>query len=166
MKIELNLGALKRTKVQEYFVRFAFGGALTVLAGIIAKYYGPVVGGLFLAAPAIFPAAATLLEKHEEKEQRAKAGKEPFARKVAGVDAAGAAMGSIGLIAFGVVIWQLLPRYSIAAVLGAAVLAWTAVAVGIWSARKFLLRRIRARRSRHLDHVLPAHDLPQSKRPQ
>jgi hypothetical protein len=34
------------------------------VVGLIAARFGPVVGGLFLAFPAIFPASATLIEKH------------------------------------------------------------------------------------------------------
>jgi Protein of unknown function (DUF3147) len=145
MKIRTNLIALKKTKWQDYLVRFIFGGSVTALAGIIARHYGPSIGGLFLAAPAIFPAAATLLEKHEEKKARADAHKERFAHQVAGVDAAGAAMGSIGLLAFAIVLWQLLPRYSLATVLIAALVAWFAVSFTVWLARKTLWLRLRAR---------------------
>ena len=45
---------------------------MTVLAGVIAKKFGPVVGGLFLAFPAIFPASATLIEKHERERKERK----------------------------------------------------------------------------------------------
>lgn len=132
VKIEINVAALKCTEWQEYIVRFIFGGAVTALAGIIAKHFGPGVGGLFLAAPAIFPAAATLLEKTEEKKAREKSGKKRFAHQVAGVDAAGAAMGSVGLMAFAAVVWQLAPDHSIVAVLSVATLAWLVVAVALW----------------------------------
>jgi len=145
VKIEVNIAALKRTKRQEYLVRFIFGGAVTAVAGIIAQHYGPEIGGLFLAAPAIFPAAATLLEKHEENKARTHSGRQLRARELAGVDAAGAAMGSIGLVAFAVVVWQLVPRYSLAIVLPAATSAWFAVSVAMWLARKMVWRSVRAR---------------------
>ena len=64
MRVSLHLLALRQTKWYEYAVRFLFGGTITVLAGVIAKQYGPTMGGLFLAFPAIFPAGATLVEKH------------------------------------------------------------------------------------------------------
>lgn len=70
MRVQFNLAALGRSKWYEYVGRFAFGGAVTVLAGLIAKVYGPEIGGLFLALPAIFPATATLLEKHEKQRER------------------------------------------------------------------------------------------------
>ncbi len=164
MKIQTNFAALRDTNWQEYLVRFLFGGGVTALAGIIAKHYGPGVGGLFLAAPAIFPAAATLLEKHEEKKARAASGKELFAHQVAGVDAVGAAMGSLGLIAFAIVLWQLLPRYPAAAVLAAATLVWFVVSMAMWLARRTLWRSLRAKLKRDLSHSETASGLAHSRR--
>jgi hypothetical protein len=46
---------------------------MTVVAGLIAARFGPVIGGLFLAFPAIFPESATLIEKHV-RESKEKAG--------------------------------------------------------------------------------------------
>src|SRR5579863_7142766 len=73
VRIQVDLGSLRRIRWHEYVVRFVLGGAVTVATGLIAKAYGPVVGGLFLAFPAIFPASATLLDKHE-REEKSKAG--------------------------------------------------------------------------------------------
>lgn len=146
MKIEINIAALGRSKWYEYLVRFAFGGLVTALAGVIAKRYGPGVGGLFLAFPAIFPATATLLEKHEKqkKERMGKAGI-LHAREIAGADAAGAAIGSLGLMVFAVIVWRCLPRGSMAVVLPAATLAWLLVSVTTWVARKTVWRTLRIR---------------------
>jgi succinate-acetate transporter protein len=69
MKVSFDLSGLKRTKWHDYAMRFLFGGLVTVAAGLIAKKFGPVFGGLFLAFPAIFPASATLVEKHERKQK-------------------------------------------------------------------------------------------------
>ena len=55
MRIQVNLSALGETKWHEYATRFLLGGAITVLTGLIAKKFGSVFGGLFLAFPAIFP---------------------------------------------------------------------------------------------------------------
>ena len=164
MTIQTNFGALKNTKWQEYLVRFFFGGGVTALAGVIANHFGPSVGGLFLAFPAIFPAAATLLEKHEEKKARAEAQKEMFARQVAGVDAAGAAMGSIGLIAFAIVLWKLLARYPLSVVLIVALAAWFAVSFVIWSGCKTLWHRLRARYRRRASHPAVRNELSQPRR--
>src|SRR3984957_16087318 len=64
-RVQLNLPSLKETKPHEYAVRFLFGGLCTVLAGLIAERFGPGIGGLFLAFPAIFPAGTSLIESHE-----------------------------------------------------------------------------------------------------
>jgi Protein of unknown function (DUF3147) len=69
MIVQLNLSSLHETRWYEYLVRFALGGAMTVIAGLIAARFGPIVGGLFLAFPAIFPASATLIEKHVRETQ-------------------------------------------------------------------------------------------------
>src|ERR1700758_1707412 len=107
MRISLDPSALRRTRWNEYAIRFLFGGAVTAITGLIAKEFGPRVAGLFLAFPAIFPASATLIEKHEkQKKQHAGFDGTSRGRTIASVDAAGAAMGSLGLIAFALVVWQ------------------------------------------------------------
>lgn len=74
MAIRIDASSLSQTKPHEYAVSFLFGGICTATAGLFAKRYGPEVGGLFLAFPAIFPAAATLIQSHE-KQRKAKMGK-------------------------------------------------------------------------------------------
>ena len=69
MQIKFDPSVIGQTRWCEYVVRFLFGGLITVVAGIIAKKYGPGIGGLFLAFPAIFPASATLIEKHEKQKR-------------------------------------------------------------------------------------------------
>lgn len=139
MRIDVNFGALKLSKWYEYVVRFLFGGTVAVLAGIIAKHYGPEIGGLFLAFPAIFPATATLLEKHESQKEPGKL----RAREVAGIDAAGASIGSIGLVAFAIIVWRALSHSPLTAVLAMATSAWLLVSIPVWWARKTLLRKLR-----------------------
>ena len=107
------------------------------MAGIIAKEFGPGVGGLFLAFPAIFPAGATLIEKHE-KQKKEKQGLDRTTRgtEAASIDAAGAAMGSIGLFSFAFVIWRFVTHHNPLLVLAAATLVWLTVSVLIWEIRK------------------------------
>ncbi|HEU0148134.1 MAG TPA: DUF3147 family protein, partial [Bradyrhizobium sp.] len=50
--------SLREGRWYEYLIRFALGGAATVLTGVISSHYGAVIGGLFLALPAIFCASA------------------------------------------------------------------------------------------------------------
>jgi len=110
MNISFNLGALAKAKWYECLVPFAFGGAITVAAGILAKYFGPVFGGLFLAIPAIFPASATLVGKHEtDRKKKAGVATSSRGRQAAAVDAAGVALGSVGLAGFALTVRQLLP---------------------------------------------------------
>jgi hypothetical protein len=149
MKVSLDLSAFGRTKWYEYVLRFVFGGAISVAAGLIAKKWGPGVGGLFLAFPAIFPASATLVEKHEkQKKQQHGLDGTMRGREAAGLDAAGAAIGSIGLIAFAVTVWQLLPLLSTWLAIICATLAWLITSVVIWYLRKTRLG-LRRRRKGH-----------------
>ena len=138
MIVQLNFSALRETRWYESLIRFALGGAMTVIAGLIADHFGPIVGGLFLAFPAIFPASATLIEKHvrERKEKVSLAGARR-GREAAALDAAGAVLGSFGLVAFALIIWLLIERASTLA-LALATVAWLAVAVLAWILRIWL----------------------------
>lgn len=106
---------------------------MTALAGIIAKRYGPVVGGLFLAFPAIFPASATLIEKHE-KQRKLKAGRHGTlrGRKAAALDAAGASMGAFGLLTFAFLVWKLVADLSSWVALSSATLGCLAASILAW----------------------------------
>jgi len=140
MIVKLNIESIRETKWSEYATRFVFGGIVTVLAGLIADRFGPVVGGLFLAFPAIFPASASLIEKHErKKKEKAGANRTQRGRHAAGVDAAGAAMGCVGLMAFAAVAWGALPRVALWETLALATTVWTVLAVAVWFVRQRLL---------------------------
>src|SRR5579863_6923670 len=137
MIIKCDFSALKRTRWYEYALRFLFGGTVTVAAGLIAKHYGPVFGGLFLAFPAIFPASATLVEKHEtEKKRRAGIIDNARGRKAAALDARGAALGSVGLACFALALWQLLPPWNAVLSLLTALMTWIALSVILWRVRR------------------------------
>jgi preprotein translocase subunit Sss1 len=109
----------RKTSAKEYALRFAFGGIVTALVGVVGKAFGPSVAGLFLAFPAILPASVTLIEKHEH-------------RKAAGRDAIGAAAGSVGLIGFAIVVWVFAPRVAAWIVLLAALAVWLVISLGTW----------------------------------
>jgi hypothetical protein len=137
MRIEVDLSTLRQTNWHDYAVRFLFGGLVTALAGIIAHKFGPGIGGLFLAFPAIFPASATLIEKHErEKKESVGLNGAVRGRSGASIDAAGSSVGSIGLLVFAYAVWQFMPRDRAWIVLGGATLLWLGVSVGIWQVRK------------------------------
>jgi hypothetical protein len=139
MQIKIDFSSVRETSWYHYGIRFLFGGLITAITGMIAKGWGPIVGGLFLAFPAIFPASATLVEKHE-KEKKEKIGLHGTVRgrKAAGVDAAGSVLGSIGLILFGAIVWRLILHHRALWVLPVATAAWLTVAVFAWHVRKAL----------------------------
>ena len=138
MIVKFRAAALRQTRWYEYLIRFVLGGAMTVVAGLIAARFGPVTGGLFLAFPAIFPASATLIEKHvRERKERAGLPGARRGKEAAALDAAGAALGSLGLAAFGLVIWLMIMRSSARALVLAAA-SWFAVAMLAWQVRRWL----------------------------
>src|SRR5271168_5296894 len=95
--ISVDGSALRDSEWSEYAVRFLFGGIVTAIAGLVAQHYGPVIAGILLAFPTIFPASATLIEKHEKQQKKKKDMRGTVrGRQAASVDAAGSAMGSLG----------------------------------------------------------------------
>jgi hypothetical protein len=87
----------------------------------------------FLAFPAIFPASATLVAKHEtQKKQKAGIATSSRGRQAAALDAAGAALRTVGLAGFALTVWKLLPRYNSAFVFLAATAVWLALAILSW----------------------------------
>ena len=137
MRIEANFSVLKDTKVHEHVLRFVLGGLVTVAAALIAKHWGPVIGGLFLAFPAIFPAGATLIEEHEVQKKK-EIGRDGRlrGREAAALDSFGAALGAIGLVAFALVLWGFLPGHSPWVSLGLAAVVWMVVAGSLWMLRR------------------------------
>ena len=137
MRVQVDLSVLGKSKWYEYAVRFLFGGLITAIAAVISQKFGPRIGGLWLAFRAILPASATLIEKHEKQKKEA-AGLDGTkrGRKAASVDAAGAAMGSIGLFVFALLVWHFIARDQIWAVLMGATLVWLTVSVLVWKIRR------------------------------
>jgi hypothetical protein len=135
-RIEVDLSALKQTKPHEYAARFLFGGLCTVLAGLIAKRFGPGVGGLFLAFPAIFPAGASLIESHE-KQRKAQIHSDGSNRGcvAASLDSAGASLGCIGLLAFAFVLWKGLDTHSAAVTISVGGITWLFLSLTLWKIR-------------------------------
>ena len=109
---------LGKSSVWEYALRFAFGGAVAVGAGLVARAYGPSIGGLFLAFPAILPASLTLVKQHDGREQ-------------AEQDARGACLGSAGLLVFAFVVLTF-RRALPALALAAGFAAWALASVVLW----------------------------------
>lgn len=110
-----DLSKLRGINRGEYLTRFAFGAAISLVAGLVTLTFGARFGGLFLAFPAILPATLTLVE---EKEGTRRAGK----------NAGGAVLGAVGLIIFAAIAYLLLPTSALLALV-AALLGWSATAV-------------------------------------
>src|SRR4051812_4738777 len=87
--LRLEPGKLKACGPKDWFIRFAFGAGTSLVAAVIAVVGGPLVGGTFLAFPAILLASLTLVAK-EDGAARSRD------------DARGATFGALGLIVFGV----------------------------------------------------------------
>jgi hypothetical protein len=146
MSIRVDTSSLSETKPHEYAARFLFGGTCTAVAGLIAKRYGPEVGGLFLAFPAIFPAAASLIQNHE-KRRKAESGRNGSERgkDAAALDAFGAALGSVGLIGFAVSLWRLVALMSPGWVLSVSFATWALISFGAYLVWRHWPRRLRTR---------------------
>jgi Protein of unknown function (DUF3147) len=140
--ISFHLTALKQTKAHQYGIRFLIGGLCTVAAGLIGKHFGPAIGGLFLAFPAIFPAGASLIESHE-KENKRKIGADGTTRGrlAASIDSTGAALGCVGLIGFAVTSWWFLKIHTGTLAITTATLVWLVIALSLWLARRYRIFR-------------------------
>lgn len=140
MVVKLELVSFRSTTWTEYITRFVFGGTITLLAGLIADKFGAAIGGLFLAFPAIFPASASLIAKHEQaKKRRTGRNGEVRGALAAALDAAGTAMGCLGLAGFAAVAWTLLPRLALWETLVFATGIWVVAAIAAWIVRRHFL---------------------------
>ena len=136
MIVRAKLSSLKEGRWYEYAIRFALGGAITLMAGIIADICGPATGGLFLAFPAILCASATLVESHERREKREhKVKGHRRGTDAAGLETAGAALGSVGLVIFALAVWWLAPDFGALSLVFGSV-GWLLVAITLWRLRR------------------------------
>jgi hypothetical protein len=132
-------GALREAHWYQFAVRFVLGGTITVCTGLAAQHWGPLVGGLFLSFPAIFPASSTLLEQQQtERKRRMGIHCRQRGRKAAALDAAGAVLGGFALLAFSIAAWLALPAFAAAWALSIAGASWLVVAVSLWWLRRKL----------------------------
>jgi hypothetical protein len=140
--ITVDTRVFKQTSWRQYLLRFVLGGAITVATGLLARFYGPVWGGLFLAFPAIFPASVTLVAKHE-RQRKARHGLHGTIRGLdaAAANAVGAILGSIGLFFFALVACGFLSFGNGALALLAATIVWFGVASLAWLVWKRRYRR-------------------------
>ncbi len=135
MKIKFDPSALRESSWGGHVLRFAIGGLVTAGVGLFTKATDAKAGGLLLAIPSIVPLGIALITRLQNKRLGpGHAGDR--GRHAAVVEAAGASFGTIGLLAFAIVAWQLLPRTRAWIALPAATVAWAAVATSVWLMRK------------------------------
>jgi hypothetical protein len=80
-----------------------------------------------------------LIEKHErERKEKSGISKTLRGRQAAALDARGVTMGSIGLIGFALLVWNLLPIWNGAYTLLTALAVWLVISVLIWWLRNSL----------------------------
>jgi len=137
MKVKADLGLLRHTHWQGHLLRFVAGGLVTVATGLIAKAFGPVAGGLFLALPAIFPVGLATTERLQNREA-GPAARGHRARRAGICEAVGAAAGCVGLVAFALVAWVGLDRWPVPLTLALATLGWAIFAFASWALRRSL----------------------------
>jgi hypothetical protein len=135
VRIRFDPGPLKESHFSGHAFRFAVGGAITVATGLVAKAFGPVVGGLFLALPAILPAGIALLARLQNRKAGPGA-RGDRARRATVIEATGASAGALGLVAFALVGWAGFGRWPAWLTLLAATAAWCGVAGLAWVIRK------------------------------
>jgi len=120
---------LRKVKLGELAIRFAFGFGVSIVAGLVTLTFGNHVGGLFLAFPAILPASLTLIGEKDGEEQ-------------AQLSAAGAVVGAVGMVAFAATAFLLFDSMHPAAAEGVALLSWAGVSVGLYLIARRLVRRL------------------------
>lgn len=125
----LDIGALRKVPVRDMAIRFAFGAAISVVAGVISIGAGPRFGGMFLAFPAILPATLSLLEKEASERQ-------------ADHDDDGAVLGAASLAVFAGLGHWLFPTSGAAIALVAAAAGWLASALLLYLVARQVLRYV------------------------
>lgn len=117
---EIDAGAIASHRPKDYAMRFAFGAAISLVAGLIGMKFGPAVGGVFLGFPAILPASLTLIQRNEGKEQAA-------------IDSLGAVLGALAMVAFAALVAGLVMSCGPVPALGAGLAVWLVIAVALYA---------------------------------
>jgi hypothetical protein len=108
---EIEPKKLREVHARDLAYRFAAGAVTSIVAGVMTLVFGPRIGGIMLAFPAILAASLTLIEEQEDSAE---------ARE----DARGAVIGALGMAAFAAVAAILFGAVNAAIVLLAATAAW------------------------------------------
>jgi nicotinamide-nucleotide amidase len=120
---------LRRISMGQLGIRFAFGAAISAVAGAVGEALGERAGGVLLAFPAILPAALTLIERQEGTSSAVS-------------DVRGAIAGAVGLLGFAVTAMLLATRLPVLAAIAAAAGAWGALGFGLYFGAAALAGRL------------------------
>lgn len=123
--VGIHLPSIRHLPLSDLAIRFVFGAAISVAAGVVTILAGSETGGLLLAFPAILPATLTLVEKEEDE------------RKAEDLDV-GSVPGAAALSAFALVVWQYIPTGSAPIVLTLATGAWLVAATVLYLALRLV----------------------------
>jgi O-antigen/teichoic acid export membrane protein len=124
-QVSVKPGRMHDVRLTAMLVRFGFGAGVSAVAGVVSLVYGAQAGGVFLAFPAILLASLSLVAKKQNL-------------RAARDDARGAAIGSVGMVAFAIVCAVLAHTEGGIVALGAATVAWVLVSFGWY----LLVRRL------------------------
>jgi hypothetical protein len=117
--MNIDFSQFKKIKMQDYAIRFLFGGAVSVLAQLIALGTTGRIGGIFTTFPAILLASLTIINKKE-------------GREAAAADARGGIVGSVGLVIAAIVLSVTLGLLVPALSLLFALAIWLACSIGLY----------------------------------
>lgn len=117
--VQLDLSEIAGHRLKDYAIRFCFGAGISLGAALIGMKFGTTLGGVFLAFPAILPASLTLIERKKGKH-------------VAAIDAEGAILGGIALVAFALVARATLGTWTVVPGVGISAAVWLIIAVGLY----------------------------------
>ena len=115
----LEVSKLRDVRLKDYGIRFAFGGAISVLAALIGVWTTSRLGGVFTAFPAILLASLTLIGEKSGREQSAE-------------DAEGGVLGAIAFVAAAAFIALTVTRVAGIVSLLASLCLWLAIAIGVY----------------------------------
>lgn len=115
----LDLSQIKQIQLREFLVRFLLGGAVSVLAALIAQWTTIRIGGIFTTFPAILLASLTIIGEHEEKQ-------------AAEADAQGAIIGAVALVVASIVLSITLKFLVGAGAIFITLAIWLALSIGLY----------------------------------
>ena len=118
-KPKIQFSNLKEVRLKDYAIRFAFGGAVSVVASLIGHWTSVPFGGVFTAFPAILLASLTLIGEKDGREQSAE-------------DAEGGVLGAIAFVVGAVFIAMTVTHIAGAASLLLALGIWVVLAVALY----------------------------------